>query len=128
MDKFNLNLTDGKIVGLTIEDLKILKTQIDGILANLDSSIYESLKGKTNAMRDEILEKLTDEQLKEIARIEYAEPISGFNQGALQKSIWRELFKRTGYLGYKQLTGNPSTRQREYLKSIGIIWKYNKNH
>lgn len=124
----NLKMADGKtITGLTIEDLKALKPQIDSILANLDSSIYSNLKGKTNAMRDEILEKLTDEQLQEIARIEYADPISGFNQGALQKSIWRELFKRTGYLGYKQLTGRPSSRQREYLKSIGIDWKYNKN-
>lgn len=116
---------------ITLDQSMTIRSEIRQLLekANEDKTdtIYQSLKGKTSKMRDEILEKLNDEDLQKIARIEYADPISGFNQGALQKSIWRELFKRTGYLGFKQLTGRPSSRQREYLKSIGIIWKYNKN-
>lgn len=116
--------------GITLDNSMTLRNEFRALMeksaTDQTDTLYQSLKGKTSEMRAEIIEKMTDENLQKIARIEYADPIRGFNQGAIQKSIWRELFKRTGYLGHKQLTGRPSSRQREYLKTIGIIWKYNR--
>ncbi|PWN60031.1 hypothetical protein [Chryseobacterium oncorhynchi] len=115
--KFRLSIGE---IELSEEDIRLIKPQIDKAFVGLEQDEYEKLK---ESKPDEIkmaLENMDDDELLYIAKVnDQKKPDNRYRPDSFSQKIYRELFKRKGDLGYKQLN-HLSTIQRKYLTSLGL--------
>lgn len=117
MEKLKVSLSFGEIE-LTNEDIKKLKPIIDTAYTQLDESVYNGLKWEKADIVKERLDKMSDDELLEVAKLDDENPLQGYTSQVLTKRILSELFKRNG-IGWKQV-GHLSRKQREFLESKGL--------
>jgi hypothetical protein len=104
--------------GLTEQDIRDLKPEIDKAFLNLNQDEYTKLKNSTKTVIEETFENMTDEELLKFAKVNDLHKREHYIVDSFTQKIYAELFKRIG-LGHKQLR-TLSFKQRKYLKSLGL--------
>ncbi|ASK29698.1 hypothetical protein CEY12_06090 [Chryseobacterium sp. T16E-39] len=114
MKTITIKLSSGLEVTLTEEDKKL----IDEKFANLDENLYSILKVSSPDQIKAVLEKMTNEELLQFAKLNDQEIEETYYPDPFSQKIYSEIFKRNN-LGFKQLR-KLSSIQRDFLKSLGL--------
>ena len=117
MNPIKVKLTSGELL-LMEADVIYLKPLIDAVFTTMGEPTYLEIKGKKPEECRTALEKLSFEELLNIAKCDDLNPMEGKVHRDFTAKIRAELFKRKG-LGYKNIS-SLSFAQKAYLKEIGL--------